>query len=150
MSEKRICVFFGHRTIPQNLTPALEQAIRRAIVEYHVKTFWCGGYGAFDSLAARTVHRMKAEFPDIELLLVRAYLPREGETMLSVYDDSLYPDGLETVPYRFAISRRNQWMAKHCDVVISYIENSFGGAYQACRAAQRAGKCILPLAKRFG
>ena len=140
---RKVCAFFGHRDIPAGLEIALYEQIRKAVAERGVTTFWVGGYGRFDALAAHTVHRVKQEFPNIELLLILAYLPAEGQQLPDLYDGSVYPEGLELVPKRFAISKRNIWMAKNCDMVICYVRNSFGGAYEAVKAV--SGKEIINL-----
>ena len=74
----KVCAFFGHREIPAGLKKPLEEQICKAIIEDSITSFWVGGYGQFDSLAAHTVHKLKQEFPEIELLLVLAYLPTGG------------------------------------------------------------------------
>lgn len=117
----------------ENILEKLNDAILTAIEDYGVKTFWCGGYGEFDSMAARAAHDLKTEYPDIEVILVRAYMPKNGEKLSDIYDDSIYPESLETVPYRFAISRRNRWMVKNCDMAITYVNHTYGGAYQVYR-----------------
>ena len=132
---RKVCAFFGHRDIPAGLEIALYEQVRRAVTECGVTTFWVGGYGRFDALAAQTVKRLKQEFPNIELLLILPYLPAVGQRIPALYDGSVYPEGLELVPKRYAISKRNIWMAKNCDMVICYIRNSFGGAYEAVKAA---------------
>lgn len=139
-----ICAFFGHRDIA--CCDALDDTIRRAISEYDADTFWVGGYGGFDRLAAGSVCRVKQEHPHIRLLLIRAYLPRQGETLAECYDSSIYPEGLETVPQRFAISRRNHWMVDHCDMAITYVSHSYGGAYQAYRGVIKRGVPVINLA----
>ncbi len=131
MGKGKICAFFGHRTVETDLSDALYDAIRKAITEYGVRTFWCGNKGEFDRMAAKTAFQLKREFPDIEIIYVRAYLPKSGEKLPECYDDSIYPEGLESVPKRFTISRRNMWMARNCDMAIVYIEHDWGGAYQA-------------------
>lgn len=140
MGKGRICAFFGHRSIEGDISGRVEAAIREAIITYGVTTFWCGNKGAFDLLAAGTAHRLKREFPNIEVLFVRAYFPKDGEQLAEIYDDSIYPDGLETVPRRFAISERNRWMAKHCDCAITYVTHTYGGAYEASRMVDRQKK----------
>lgn len=147
MGNGRICAFFGHRTIDRDISGKVEAAIREAITKYGVTTFLCGNKGAFDLLAAGTAHRLKQEFPTIEVLFVRAYFPKTGEQLEEIYDDSIYPDGLETVPRRFAISERNRWMAKHCDCAITYIIHTYGGAYEASRLLDRQKKPCLPVAE---
>lgn len=141
----KVCAFFGHREILAGLEKPLEEQIRKAIIEDSITSFWVGGYGQFDSLAAHTVHKLKQEFPEIELLLVLAYLPTGGQKVPTIYDGSMYPESLELVPKRFAISKRNAWMAKNCDMVICYVKNSFGGACEALKAA--SGKEILNLSE---
>lgn len=139
-----VCAFFGHRDVA--CCNGLDEAIRRAILKYGVDTFWVGGYGSFDRLAAGCVQRLKREYPRIRLLLIRAYLPRPGETLAKCYDSSIYPEGLETAPQRFAISHRNHWMADHCDMAITYVMHSYGGAYQAYRAAVKREVPVINLA----
>lgn len=141
-----VCSFFGHRDVFH--CDGLDEAIRRAIHEYGVDTFWVGGYGDFDQMAAGAVRRMKQEFFEIRLLLIRAYLPRPGETLAKCYDSSIYPEGVETVPQRFAISQRNRWIVQNCDMVIAYVRHEYGGAYQAYRSAVRRGIPVINLAGR--
>lgn len=65
-------------------------------------------------------------------------MTKTGEQVLSdIYDAMIYLEGLENVPKRFAISRRNQWMAQNCDMSITYVNHNLGGAYQACKTAKR-------------
>jgi hypothetical protein len=59
-----------------------------------------------------------------------------------LYDISVYPP-LEGVPLRFAISKRNEWMARKSDLVIAYVKHNFGGAYKAVEFAKRNGKRII-------
>ena len=141
-----VCAFFGHRDVFR--CDGLDEAIRRAIHEYGADTFWVGGYGSFDRLAAGCVQRLKREYPHIRLLLIRAYLPRPGETLAKCYDSSIYPEGLETVPQRFAITHRNRWMAQNCDMVIAYVGRSYGGASQAYQSAVKRGIPVINLAGR--
>lgn len=93
-------------------------------------------------MAARAEHSLKKEYPDIEVILVRAYMLKHREELPDIYDDSIYPAGLETVPYRFAISHRNRWMAKNCDMVIAYINHTYGGVYQAYHTIGK-GKMVV-------
>ena len=140
-----VCAFFGHRDVFH--CDGLDEAIRRAIHEYGADTFWVGGYGSFDRLAAGCVQRLKREYPHIRLLLIRAYLPRPGETLAKCYDSSIYPEGLETVPQRFAISKRNRWITQNCDMVIAYVRHEYGGAYQVYRNAVKRGIPVINLAE---
>jgi hypothetical protein len=78
--------------------------------------------------------------------VVLAYLP----TKKSEYDDysnTILPEGIETVPKRFAISYRNKWMIKQADVVVTYVTHNFGGASQFKALAERQGKMVIELSE---
>ena len=64
------------------------------------------------------------------------------------FSDTIFPEGLEFAPPRFAISRRNEWMLKQADFVVTYITHSWGGAAQFAEKAQRQGKNLIHLAEK--
>lgn len=72
-------------------------------------------------------------------------MPNEKTIIDKSYDSSLYPEGLETVPRRFAIINRNKYMLRKSDIVISYVIASYGGAYTACKYAKSQNKIIINL-----
>ena len=111
-----------------------------SLIEGGASTFYLGGYGDFDSLAAAAVQRQKAVYPHVTAILVLAYLNREAD--ISCYDDTTYPP-LEKVPPRYAIIRRNQWMVNESDVLISGVTHSWGGAAKTLDYAKTKGKVIF-------
>lgn len=64
---------------------------------------------------------------------------------LGLYDDSIYPP-IEEMPLKFAISKRNEWMVRNCDLVIAYVNHNYGGAYESLKAAKRVGRAIINIA----
>ena len=136
-----IVTFCGHRKLYQieNISKWLD-IILPALIEGGAKTFYLGGYGDFDSLAAAAIRRQKTSYPNIEAILVLAYLNREID--ISRYDSTTYPP-LETVPPRYAIVRRNEWMIRESDVVISGVTHGWGGAAKTLDYAKRRGKVIV-------
>ena len=111
--------FCGHAQISQS--EKIEKwlyDVTQKLIEQGATTFYLGGYGAFDSLAASILREQKKQYPQIELVLVLAYLNTERNT--SGYDSTVYLP-LETVPRRFAISHRNRWMVESADVVVAYV-----------------------------
>ena len=118
-----------------------------SLIEGGAGTFYLGGYGAFDGLAAAAVKQQKKTYPHIELILVLAYLDRDIDT--SYYDDSTYPP-LERVPRRYAILRRNEWMVSASDVVVSGVTHSWGGAARTLEFAQRKNKVVLQYPAQAG
>ena len=60
-------------------------------------------------------------------------------------ENSLYPEGLETAPLRFAIINRNKWMIDNSDVVIFFQERTWGGVATAVECADKKGKILISL-----
>lgn len=133
--------FCGHSTInkPDGFSKWLA-AILPSVIAGGASTFYLGGYGAFDALAAKAVRQQKAAYPHIEMVLVLAYLDREIDA--SGYDATTYPP-LEKAPRRYAIVRRNEWMVEQSGVVISGVTHSWGGAARTLEFARRKKKVIL-------
>lgn len=111
-----------------------------SLIEGGATTFYLGGYGTFDRLAAAAVNRQKAAYPAVEAILVLPYLDRNVDA--SDYDRTTYPP-LEKVPPRFAIIKRNQWMVEQADIVISAVIHGWGGAAKTLHHAKRKGKVIF-------
>jgi uncharacterized phage-like protein YoqJ len=124
---------------PEKVKEWLEEVVEGLINE-GADTFYLGGYGQFDMLAAAVVREKKVRYPQIRSVLVLPYLDREYDA--SAYDETVYPP-LENVPRRYAISKRNEYMADMADVVVAYVIYSFGGAYKMlCRAFKRHKRII--------
>ena len=133
--------FCGHAQISQS--EKIEKwlyDVTQKLIEQGATTFYLGGYGAFDSLAASVLRMQKKQHPQIELILVLAYLNTGKDT--SGYDSTVYPP-LETVPRRFAISHRNRWMVESADVVVAYVLRDWGGAAATLRCARKKKKQII-------
>ncbi len=145
----RICFFVGHGDTPQSVYSALVSTVERHIMEFGVTEFRVGNYGAFDRMAAHAVKAAKVKHPGISLYLVIAYLPGTGGRPLpnmEGYDGSIYPEGLETVPYRLAIPRLNRMMVREANQVIAYVTHSWGGAAKTmeyARVRERRGELII-------
>ena len=78
--------------------------------------------------------------------MVLAYLPSQRKG----YDDygcSIYPEGLESVPPRFAIEKRNKWMVARADRCLCFINYPLGGAFRFARPAKKKGLAVINLGK---
>ena len=134
--------FCGHSKL-YNQTAEFAQwldFILPALIEGGADTFYLGGYGDFDHVAAAAVRRQKAVYPHIEIVLILAYLNRDTDA--ARYDSTVYPP-LEKVPLRLAIVRRNEWMICECDVLISGVTHGWGGAAKTLDYAKRKKKVIV-------
>ena len=107
--------------------------------------FYLGGYGDFDSLCLRTLRELKKDFPEIELLFITPYLDKNYsklEFSKYYYDDVIFPP-IESVPRKFAILKRNEWMMTNSDLIIAYVNHGCGGAYKTLQFAKRKKKTII-------
>lgn len=138
-----IVAFFGHREIihSEELSVKLETVIRNLIHD-GADEFLLGGYGAFDVLAAKTVRKLKTDYPQIHSTLVLAYLNHDYDNDL--YDETVYPP-LEKVPMKYAITKRNEWIINKADIIVSYVEHGWGGAASARNFAKRKKKKIISI-----
>ena len=136
-----IITFCGHRELydEKEVKVWLERVTENLIVNGAEK-FYLGGYGAFDRLAASVLAEQKKRYPQIELVLILPYLNRRKD--ISPCDSSLYPP-LESVPRRYAILRRNEWMIQRCDVLVAYVTHGWGGAARTLAYARKKKKTIL-------
>jgi len=54
---------------------------------------------------------------------------------------------IESVPRKFAILKRNEWMVDSAELVIAYVKYSWGGAAKTLEHARKRKKQINNLAK---
>ncbi len=137
--RNRTCCFIGHGKLYEDISEDLSAAVERHITEYGVEDFLVGNYGAFDGRAAAEVKRAKVRHPGVRLFLMVPYIPGQGRSLpnLEGYDDVIYPEGMEKVPYRLAIPRLNRIMVNESDYAIAYVRFSWGGAAKTLEYAQR-------------
>ena len=138
-----IITFCGHSKLSDQATiqAQLTQELR-SLLEQENHKFYLGGYGDFDLLAAKVLHELKSEYPELESILILPYLDRQVES--SLYDGTIYPP-LENVPKRYAISHRNRWMVDQADMVIAYVDHDWGGAAKTLEYAVKKGRRIINL-----
>ena len=135
------CTFFGHGDCPETKYSNILQAIQNLITEKNIITFYVGTQGNFDSLVYRALCNLRADFPQIRIYRVLAYLPKDD----SLISDSILLEGIELIHPRYAISWRNRWMIEHSDYVIAYITHNYGGAARFVNEAKRKGKTVINL-----
>lgn len=137
--------FFGHKDTPKEIEPTLRTTLVDLIKNHGATEFYVGNNGNFDTMVRRQLENLSQTYP-ITYNVVLAYLP----TKKSEYDNyinTIYPEGIETVPKRFAISYRNKWMIRQSDVVVTYVTRTYGGAAQFKEMAEKQGKTVIELSE---
>ena len=136
-----IITFCGHNDVPDNnkvrewLCHVLDQFVHEENVICYL-----GGYGEFDRLAASVVRQKQKVNPSVQAVLIIPYLNRKYDE--SGYDYTLFPP-LEFVPPRYAIPKRNEWMAAQADAVIAYVTHGWGGAAKTLEQARAKRKKVI-------
>ena len=128
----------------------LKQLLIKAIRKNPTCKFYLGGYGDFDSLCMRTLRELKKEFQDIELIFITPYIDKNYSKLEFAkyhYDDVIFPP-LESVPRKFAILKRNEWMVDSADLVIAYVKYSWGGAAKTLEYAKRKKVPIINISSK--
>ena len=140
------CVFFGHRDTPDSIRPILHDLLITLIEQRGVRQFYVGNQGHFDSMVRSELRQLAKIFPQIRYAVVLAYLPgKKDEYDSSDGSETVYPEGLEAVPRRFAIDKRNRMMVEWADIVVTYIAKPCGGAAKFGELAAKKGKEIVNL-----
>ena len=143
-----IVTFVGHSQLYD--TAQLQAQLRDAIEEiirHNETTFYCGGYGCFDSICARIVKEMKAAYPKTRSAFVAPYRSEKALRAAresNLYDEILYA-GVENAPPRLAIIKRNEYMVDRADLILAFVDHAWGGAYRTLSYAKKRKKTILNL-----
>lgn len=154
MREKLTVSFFGHRiiddsqTVEQKLYELLRIIISRGDREVE---FLVGRNGDFDLIATSVIRRLKKEInsENVFLTLVLPYetaeLRNNTEAFEDFYDSIEISEASVDKNFKYAITARNRDMIDRSDMVVVYVKNQSGGAYQSLRYAEKNEKKIVNL-----
>lgn len=147
--------FFGHRYIDNlfKVEELLEEQIRKLINEKEYVDFLVGRNGDFDQCASSTVLRVRKNVRDdnSSLILVLPYPTAEY-----LNNEDYFHDYYSDVDISYAASKshpksaiqiRNREMVDKADLIICYIEENAGGAWQTIKYAIDQKKTVINLAK---
>lgn len=139
----KVCTFFGHRDCPATIRPMLRQMLVQLIEQEGVTMFYVGNQGAFDTMAQSLLRELSRQYDQISYVVVLSRLPGKNT---GSSEKTLLPEGIETVPPRYAIVWRNRWMLERAQVVVAYVTHGWGGAARFVFEAQKQGTTIYNLA----
>ena len=156
MLEIYTVAFFGHRYIdnPLMVEELLEEEIRKLINENEYVEFLVGRNGDFDRCVSSSVLRVRKNHRDDNsaLVLVLPYYTSEylnNEEFFHNYYTNVEISHAASISHpKSAIQIRNREMVDRADLVICYIEEKRGGAYNTVQYAKRQRKNIINLAEK--
>lgn len=140
-----ICTFFGHKDTPDSMRTSLETAVKGLLERCPDMTFYVENNGNFDRMALSVLKDFSEKFPELSYYVILAYLPTNNSAGINDLP-TIYPEGIEGVPKRFAISYRNDWIVERIDIVVCYITHNYGGAANFVEKARKKGKNVYNLA----
>lgn len=136
-----IVTFFGHRDTPKETEPALRLTLIGLIENKNATVFYVGNHGNFDAMVRRQLEDLSKTYP-IKYYVVFAYMPSKND---EPDEHTILPEGIETVPRRFAINYRNKWMLNKSDTVVTYVTRPIGGAWEFKHMAEKQEKTMISL-----
>ena len=154
MREKITVSFFGHRIIDDYLTvEAKLYELLRIIMQRGNREieFLVGRNGEFDKTVAAIIRGLKKEIGEdgVSLTLVMPYetaeIKNNAEAFESYYDSIEICKAPGKQSYKYAIPFRNQKMIDRSDLVIFYVKNETGGAFEALKYAIKKQKRVINL-----
>ena len=97
-------------------------------------------------MVIKNLKKLSQIYPHIKYYVILAYMPKtiDEDSYLENYN-TIYPDGLEKTPPKYAIHKRNSWMVKKSEYVVTYVRHSFGGAAQFKELAEKQNKQVINL-----
>ena len=141
------CVFFGHRDVTVSVRNELKKTVLGLIATKSISCFYVGNNGQFDYWVQMVLQELQGEGMEIPYYIV---LSRIDERALSGEQSrTLFPEELATCLPRFSISRRNDWLIKHAEIAVVYVQFEISNCQKLLEKAQRKGLEVINLAPIF-
>ena len=124
------CCFLGHRKInvTNKLNEKLYNIIEALIVEKNIDTFLFGSKSQFNDLCYHITSQLKAFYPNIKRVYVRAEFPHINDSyktyLLESYEETHYPDSILNAG-KSAYIKRNFEMINNSSFCIVYFDKSY-------------------------
>lgn len=144
MNDSKTCFFIGNRHAPSDIKGQLIKVVEQHITEYGVDTFTVGHYGEFDHIVQSVLRELKKHHESIKLYLLTPYALTQKKDIPEGFNGSFYPEGLETVPMRYAIVQANRYMINKSDYLIAYCHH-IGNTRNFVEYARRRGLIKITL-----
>ncbi len=157
MKEQTAC-FTGHRKIPLEEYNIISQRLEKEIIlsiNNGYRFFGAGGALGFDTLAARTVLKLKKVYPHIRLILV---LPCKNQTLGWRNEDVQEYERIKSLAdkvvcvsnnyYKGCMQKRNRYLVNNSSLCICYLCDSTGGTFYTTEYEKRKGLIVINVAEK--
>lgn len=134
------CCFAGHSEIYNDfIKKEIENNITKLIIQKNIYSFWVGNYGQFDRYCVSVLLKLKEKYPYITLDLIIPYLTKqiiENQYMYQSFDNIIIADIPQNTPRKIQIIKTNEYMVKNSDILLCYINHTWGGAFKTMEYAK--------------
>lgn len=147
--REKTCCFTGHREIPPEERARIADRLEHIIISLYqqgIQTYEAGGALGFDTLAARTVLRLRENCPGMKLVLVlpcltqtRGWKPEDAAEYESIKAQA---DHVVYTAQRYArgcMHKRNRYMVDHSGICVCYLTKDSGGTAYTVKYAKKQG-----------
>lgn len=154
--REKTCCFTGHRKIPPEERAGIADRLERIIISLYqqgIQTYEAGGALGFDTLAARTVLRLRENCPGMKLVLVlpcltqtRGWKPEDAaeyESIKAQADHVVYTAQQYT---RGCMHRRNRYLVDNSGICVCYLTKERGGTAYTVNYAEKHKLEIINIA----
>ena len=132
---------------------SLRREVLRLVREEGIVRFLSGGAVGFDTIAAETVLEIAADYPNVELVIVRpcadqahGWSARDTARYESVLARASEVVTLAPAYRPGCMQARNRYLVDHSSVVLCYLTERSGGTAYTVRYARSRGVPVLNLA----
>lgn len=134
--------FIGHRNarIPPEWEARLAAELR-AVIRQDTFQFYVGTEGSFDRAIHRILEDLARQNDHVYFTVVLSSAANRKH--LPPHADTLIPAGIESVPPRQRIIKRDEWMIRRSQIVIACVENTMSNAHSFMEYARKHGKIVM-------
>ena len=154
--REKTCCFTGHRKIPPEERAGISDRLEHILITLYqqgIQTYEAGGALGFDTLAARTVLRLRENCPGMKLVLVlpcltqtRGWKPEDAaeyESIKAQADHVVYTAQQYT---RGCMHRRNRYLVDNSGICVCYLTKERGGTAYTVNYAEKHKLEIINIA----
>lgn len=155
--REKTCCFTGHRAIPEAQFHRIEKKLEKTLVkliEQGVIYYGAGGALGFDTMAAKTVLKLRVRFPQIKLILVlpcKSQADRWSEADKITYQEIMAQADkvVYTSEHYFGgcMHKRNRHLVDASSVCVCYLTEEKGGTAYTVGYAKENGLRVINIAE---
>lgn len=154
-----IISFSGHRNIREKDLVNLNIDLKNFILEHKDDRFLVGGSSGFDQLVLGLLLAYKIPKENIRVVVPFKGFEKffiKNSNQLKTLNNFNYNSGVKVIEtsktpedFKVRIKKRNEYLVKHCDLLLVYYIDSQSGTGQTVRIAEKQQKKVKNLADSY-